>query len=207
MFGLSCARSTTARAASTTTVAPTARTCCPCGRRGSTWTTSSRIWTRPGITCRASVRSGRSRYTSRILPKEEGKEAAIAWNEAMAEQVRLFPGRFWASAAIPFVDAATAVRRCPDDAVLRLGLKGANVPGSVGDDPFIDAPRLEPFVAARNNSACRSFCTDRRAVRRRAGRLRRRAAPHAGPRRRSERRRVAADFLRHHGPLSGSAKW
>jgi aminocarboxymuconate-semialdehyde decarboxylase len=80
------------------------------------------------------------------LPKAEGKEAAIAWNEAMAEQTRLHPGRFWASAAIPFIDAATAVEVL-DDAVLRLGLKGANVPGSVGDDPFIDAPRLEPFYA------------------------------------------------------------
>jgi aminocarboxymuconate-semialdehyde decarboxylase len=80
------------------------------------------------------------------LPKAEGKEAAIAWNEAMAEQVRRHPGRFWASAAIPFVDAETAVEVL-DDAVLRLGLKGANIPGSVGDDPFIDAPRLEPFYA------------------------------------------------------------
>ena len=34
-----------------------------------------------------------------------------------------------------------------DDAVNRLGLMGANLPGSVGEDPRIDAERLEPFYA------------------------------------------------------------
>lgn len=80
------------------------------------------------------------------LPAAEGHEAAIAWNEEMAEKTRTHPGRFWASAAIPFVDTDIAISVL-EDAVNRLGLKGANLPGSIGDDPFIDSPRLEPFYA------------------------------------------------------------
>jgi aminocarboxymuconate-semialdehyde decarboxylase len=80
------------------------------------------------------------------LPESEGHEAAIEWNEAMAQQSRTHPGRFWASAAIPYVDTDVAIAVL-EDAVTRLGLKGANLPGSIGDDPRIDAPRLEPFYA------------------------------------------------------------
>jgi aminocarboxymuconate-semialdehyde decarboxylase len=64
----------------------------------------------------------------------------------MADATRSHPGRFWASAAMPLVDTDTALAVL-DDAVLRLGLKGVNLPGSIGDDPNIDAPRLEPFYA------------------------------------------------------------
>jgi aminocarboxymuconate-semialdehyde decarboxylase len=80
------------------------------------------------------------------LPAEEGRDAAIQWNEAQAEQVRLHPGRFWATAAVPFVDTQIALDVI-DDAVGRLGLIGINIPGSVGDDPDIAAPRLEPIYA------------------------------------------------------------
>lgn len=80
------------------------------------------------------------------LPASEGREAAIAWNEEMAGKVRLHPGRFWASAAVPLVDTEIAIAVL-DDAVSRLGLMGVNLPGSIGDDPHIDAPRLEPFYA------------------------------------------------------------
>jgi aminocarboxymuconate-semialdehyde decarboxylase len=80
------------------------------------------------------------------LPAEEGREAAIAWNEHMAGMVRAHPGRFAASAAVPLVDTEIALAVL-DDAVNRLGLHGVNLPGSVGDDPRIDAERLEPFYA------------------------------------------------------------
>ena len=80
------------------------------------------------------------------LPLSEGREAAIAWNEEMAAMTRTHPGRFWASAAVPLVDTDIAVAVL-DDAVHRLGLKGVNLPGSIGDDPNIDAARLEPFYA------------------------------------------------------------
>jgi aminocarboxymuconate-semialdehyde decarboxylase len=80
------------------------------------------------------------------LPKVQGREAAIAWNEEMAGAVRSHPGRVWASAAVPLVDTATAIE-VVDDAVHRLGLMGVNLPGSVGGDPRIDAERLEPFYA------------------------------------------------------------
>jgi aminocarboxymuconate-semialdehyde decarboxylase len=80
------------------------------------------------------------------LPRDEGREAAIEWNEAMAGMARLHPGRFCSSAAVPLVDTQTAIDVL-NDAVTRLGLLGVNVPGSVGSDPDIDAPRLEPFYA------------------------------------------------------------
>ena len=80
------------------------------------------------------------------LPKEEGRDAALMWNEEMAGAQRRYPGRVWASAAVPLVDARVAVEVL-DDAVNRLGLMGANLPGSIGSDPRIDAERLEPFYA------------------------------------------------------------
>ncbi len=80
------------------------------------------------------------------LPPEEGRDAAMAWNEAMADAVRRYPGRVWASAAIPLVDTRIAIEVL-DDAVKRLGLIGANLPGSIGSDARIDAVRLEPFYA------------------------------------------------------------
>jgi aminocarboxymuconate-semialdehyde decarboxylase len=80
------------------------------------------------------------------LPLEEGREAAIQWNEAVAAQVRSHPGRFWATAAVPLKDPQIALDVI-EDAVGRLGLIGLNIPGSVGDDPDIAAPRLEPVYA------------------------------------------------------------
>jgi aminocarboxymuconate-semialdehyde decarboxylase len=80
------------------------------------------------------------------LPSSEGREAAIRWNEEMAAMVRSHPGRFAASAAVPLVDTEIALAVL-DDAVGRLGLTGVNLPGSIGDDPRIDAERLEPFYA------------------------------------------------------------
>jgi aminocarboxymuconate-semialdehyde decarboxylase len=80
------------------------------------------------------------------LPKSEGAEAAIHWNEDMAAKARAYPGRFWGTAAVPLVDCDTAIDVL-NDAVLRLGLVGVNIPGSVGDDPLIDHPRLEPYYA------------------------------------------------------------
>jgi len=80
------------------------------------------------------------------LPAEEGRDAALRWNEEMAAAQRKYPGRLWASAAIPLVDTRIAIEVL-DDAVNRLGLMGINLPGSVGSDPRIDAERLEPFYA------------------------------------------------------------
>lgn len=80
------------------------------------------------------------------LPPEEGRDAAIAWNEEMAWAQRRYPGRVWASAAIPLVDTKIAMDVL-EDAVGRLGLMGVNLPGSVGKEGMIDDPRLEPFYA------------------------------------------------------------
>jgi aminocarboxymuconate-semialdehyde decarboxylase len=80
------------------------------------------------------------------LPAEEGRDAAIHWNEEMAGAQRKYPGRLWASAAVPLVDTKIAIDVL-DDAVNRLGLMGVNLPGSIGSDPHIDAERLEPFYA------------------------------------------------------------
>jgi aminocarboxymuconate-semialdehyde decarboxylase len=80
------------------------------------------------------------------MPVDEGRELALMWNEEMAGAQRRYPGRVFASAAVPLADAGTAVEVL-DDAVGRLGLMGANLPGSVGSDPRIDADRLSPFYA------------------------------------------------------------
>ena len=80
------------------------------------------------------------------LPQREGRDVAMMWNEEMAGAMQRFPGRVWATAAIPLVDTDTAIAVL-EHAVLELGLVGANLPGSVGDDPRIDSPRLEAFYA------------------------------------------------------------
>jgi aminocarboxymuconate-semialdehyde decarboxylase len=80
------------------------------------------------------------------LPPEEGRDLATMWNEEMAGAQRRYPGRVWASAAVPLSDTRVALEVL-DDAVGRLGLMGANLPGSIGGDPNIDAERLEPFYA------------------------------------------------------------
>jgi len=80
------------------------------------------------------------------LPPEEGRDAAIAWNEEMAGAQRKYPGRVWASAAVPLTDTKHAIDVL-DHAILKLGLMGVNIPGSIGRDPRIDAERLAPLYA------------------------------------------------------------
>lgn len=80
------------------------------------------------------------------LPPEEGRDAAIAWNEEMAGAQRKYPGRVWASAAVPLTDTRHAIEVL-DHAILKLGLMGVNIPGSIGRDPRIDAERLAPLYA------------------------------------------------------------
>ena len=55
------------------------------------------------------------------LPAEEGRDWALMWNEEMAGAQRKYPGRLWASAAVPLVDTRIAIE-VVDDAVNRLGL-------------------------------------------------------------------------------------
>jgi aminocarboxymuconate-semialdehyde decarboxylase len=80
------------------------------------------------------------------MPPSEGRDYALMWNEEMAGAQRKYPGRLWASAAVPLQDTKIAIEVI-DHAVNKLGLMGANLPGSVGSDPRIDAERLEPFYA------------------------------------------------------------
>jgi aminocarboxymuconate-semialdehyde decarboxylase len=80
------------------------------------------------------------------LPPQEGRDAAMEWNEYMAGAQRAYPNRVWASAAVPLTDTRIAIEVL-DHAVGKLGLMGVNLPGSIGDDPRIDAERLEPFYA------------------------------------------------------------
>jgi aminocarboxymuconate-semialdehyde decarboxylase len=84
-------------------------------------------------------------YFSELEPSE-GRDEAMKWNEHMAAAQRRYPGRFWASAAIPLADTGVALEVL-EHAVGTLGLMGVNLPGSIGRDPYIDAPRLEPFYA------------------------------------------------------------
>src|SRR6266542_1381784 len=80
------------------------------------------------------------------MPLDEGRDYAVMWNEEMAGAQKKYPGRLWASAAVPLQDTAAAIEVL-DDAVNRLGLMGVNLPGSVGEDARIDAERLAPFCA------------------------------------------------------------
>lgn len=80
------------------------------------------------------------------LPPEEGRELALMYNEAMAGAQRKYPGRVWASAAVPMTDTAVAIEVL-DHAINTLGLMGVNIPGSIGQDTRIDAERLAPFYA------------------------------------------------------------
>jgi aminocarboxymuconate-semialdehyde decarboxylase len=80
------------------------------------------------------------------LPKDEGRDAALMWNEEMAGAQKKYPGRVWASAAVPLVDTKIAIDVL-DHAIGKLGLMGVNLPGSIGSDPRIDAERLAPFYA------------------------------------------------------------
>src|ERR1700682_5147077 len=80
------------------------------------------------------------------MPRDEGRDYAVMWNEEMAGAQKKYPGRLWASAAVPLQDTRAAIEVL-DDAVNRLGLMGVNLPGSVGGDARIDAERLEPLYA------------------------------------------------------------
>jgi aminocarboxymuconate-semialdehyde decarboxylase len=82
-------------------------------------------------------------YFSELAP-EAGRDAAMLWNEEMSAAQRKYPGRFWGSAAVPLKDTRVAIEVL-DHAINNLGLMGANLPGSVGIDPHIDAERLWPF--------------------------------------------------------------
>ena len=80
------------------------------------------------------------------MPPDEGRDLALMYNEAMAGAQRKYPGRVWASAAVPMTDTAIAIDVL-DHAIDKLGLMGVNIPGSIGQDTRIDAERLAPFYA------------------------------------------------------------
>ena len=44
------------------------------------------------------------------LPPEEGRDAAMMWNEEMAGAQKKYPGRLWASAAVPLLDTRSPSR-------------------------------------------------------------------------------------------------
>lgn len=79
------------------------------------------------------------------LPVEEGRDAAMKWNQEMAGAQRRHAGRLWASAALPLRDTQVALEVL--EHAVGLGLVAVNLPGSVGSDEQIDAPRLEPLYA------------------------------------------------------------
>lgn len=80
------------------------------------------------------------------LPAAEGREQAMLWNEEMAGAQRKYPGKLWATGALPLVDTEVALE-VMDHAINKLGLYGMNLPCSIGSDARIDAERLEPVYA------------------------------------------------------------
>ncbi len=140
------------------------------------------------------------------LPVEEGRDFAMMWNEEMAGAQKKYPGRLWASAAVPLQDTKIAIEVL-DDAVNRLGLMGVNLPGSVGKDARIDAERLQPFYAHVEKLGLPLFLHPTDAVfEDMLGRLRRRAASQPRPRDRGQRRGDAARPLRHDGAASRTSR-
>jgi len=79
------------------------------------------------------------------LPGDEAKEAARMINEEWAAAQRRQPGRFFAAAAVPLVDAEAAIEEA-EYAIHTLGLRGISLPSSINGEP-IDADRLDPFYA------------------------------------------------------------
>src|SRR5258708_36726458 len=77
------------------------------------------------------------------LPPEEGRDAAIAWNEEMAGAQRKNPRRGWAGAAGPLTDTQQAPQGLGHP-IPKLGVMGVNIPGSICPDTRIDADALGP---------------------------------------------------------------
>ena len=172
------------------------------GPSGSISTSSSNTWTASATASTWSARSGRSRSSFSDMPVEEGRDYAIMWNEEMAGAQKKYPGRLWASAAVPLQDTRVAIEVL-DDAVNRLGLMGVNLPGSVGADARIDAERLRAVLRPLREARPAGVpASDRRDLPGHARRLRRRAAPEPRPRHRGQRRGDAADPVRHDGAAS-----
>jgi aminocarboxymuconate-semialdehyde decarboxylase len=80
------------------------------------------------------------------MPPSEGRDFALMWNEEMAGAQKKYPGRLWASAAVPLQDTRAAIE-VVDDAVNRLGLMGVNLPSGSSH-----------FMLMSRSSACRCSC-------------------------------------------------
>lgn len=79
------------------------------------------------------------------LPPDLAVRIARDYNRGMSDAQRRYPGRFWGTALVPLQDVSRSLEIL-DEAIGELGLKGVNLPPSIGDIP-IDAPELEPFYA------------------------------------------------------------
>src|SRR5262245_14588662 len=79
------------------------------------------------------------------LPVEQAREVALALNEARAHAEREHPGRFYGLATIPWQDPDAALDVL-EDAVTRLGLRGALIHSNVAGAP-IDSEQLRHVYA------------------------------------------------------------
>ena len=149
----------------------TSTTSSTAGPSGSTSTSSSSTWTGSATRSTSSAQSVRSRCSSPTCRGEEGREAAIHWNEEMAGAQKKYPGRLWASAAVPLRDTRIAIEVL-DDAVGRLGLMGVNMPGSIGSRSAHRRRAARAVLRPRRGARPSAVpASDRRGVRRRAHRL------------------------------------
>jgi aminocarboxymuconate-semialdehyde decarboxylase len=80
------------------------------------------------------------------IPLADGIHYSRMYNDEMAAAQRKHAGRVWASGVVPLQDTQAAIDEL-DRSITKLGLIGVNIPGSIGRDSHIDAPRLEPFYA------------------------------------------------------------
>ena len=92
------------------------------------------------------VLSPASSYFFYWMPATESLEFARWLNDRFAETVAKHPQRFVALASVPIQDAATAAVEL-DRAIIRLGLRGAEIASNI-NGRYFDDPAFDPFWEA-----------------------------------------------------------
>jgi len=77
------------------------------------------------------------------VPASHGLHDAQMWNDEMAAAQAKHAGHLWASGVVPLSDTKMAIDEL--ERLVKMGLVGVNIPGSIGKTGRIDDPRLEPF--------------------------------------------------------------
>ncbi len=80
------------------------------------------------------------------VPVAHGLASAQIYNDEMSAAQKKHAGHLWATGVVPLTDTQVAIDEL-ERLAGKLGLKGVNVPSSIGPKGRIDDARLEPFYA------------------------------------------------------------